>query len=217
MASEVIMQGDLGKVPGEALKTLKRLMTKDTPLLQSHVKKTYFGGATTANMLHNRTGQLRNSVRPMLPVQIENMAVKGGLMFGKIYAFSHVGPKGGFKTIRPKNRKWLTIPMKGLKEAEAALFTKAGQSRGGAMSGQFADTFIKKSKAGNLIIFGKGTYQKGAKAGEAKGKLTPLFILKKQVRIPYRIHPIDLFKWFAEKFANSIREEGLMPHGGISG
>ena len=213
MANEVIVKGDLEAVPGKILQQLRFIMAKDEALLQTHVKEKYFTGFTGPSSLRNRTGKLRNSVRPVLPVAIEAMAVKGGLIFGTQYAASHVGPKGQKKTIRAKSGKALAIPMTWIPESRRVLETARGGLRGGPLSSFFKDsTFVKKSKAGNAIIFAKASYQKGARAGQAKGGLLPLFLLRKQVQIPYRIHPTDLFKWFADKFAEDIRGKGIVAH-----
>uniref|UniRef100_A0A6M3L8N9 Uncharacterized protein n=1 Tax=viral metagenome TaxID=1070528 RepID=A0A6M3L8N9_9ZZZZ len=224
MANEVILKGDLDKAPDKILRRLTDLMKRDTVELQRYVRKRHFGSFTAGDMLHNRTGQLRNAVRAMLPPQIMGMQIRGGLMFGKIYAFAHVGPRGQKITIRPKRKKWLTIPFKGesatqdFSASQKILFTRAGQLRGGALSGMFSNTFFKKSKAGNLILFGqkKGTKtMKTSQGGKIKvqqgvGKIVPLFLLKKQVRIRYRIHPLDLFKWFMKKYTDDIRGGGII-------
>ena len=122
--------------------------------------------------------------------------VKGGIQFGTRYAGIHIarpGQEGGSTTIRPrKPGGFLTIPIgDGL--------TKAGVSRGGALSGAFKETFVKKSKAGNLIVWGK--------AGSAKGaKITPLFLLKKFVKVPFRINSSSLIRWVKPKLEKDIEK-----------
>ena len=219
MANEVIVKGDLEAVPGKILRQLKRLMSTDIKLMQTHIREKYFGSYTGHRQLKNRSGKLRNAVRGMFPAQIEGMAVKSGIIFGTQYAASHVGPKGQKKTIRPKKGSWLTVPFSGPKfrESERVLFTPRGVLRGGALSGLFRNTFIAKSKAGNLIIFGqkKGTRSmRTSQGGKIKvvqgvGKVLPLFVLKKEVQIPYRIHPLSLFKWFEYTFAKDIKAQGI--------
>ena len=77
------------------------------------------------------------------------------------------GPPNEFgATIRPKKRKWLTIPFPG-GGAVTALQVGRGSAR------EFRDTFIA-----NNIIFGKAT--------GSSDDIVPLFILKKEVVIPAR-------------------------------
>jgi hypothetical protein len=83
-----------------------------------------------------------------------------------------VGPKGPpygriqelGGEVRPVTRQWLTIPLEAAK-------TRAGVGRGRALD--FQDTFFLRSRAGNLIL--------AMKNGTG---ITPLFVLKKQVRVP---------------------------------
>ena len=80
-------------------------------------------------------------------------------------------------TVRPVRKKWLTIPL------DAAL-TPAGVLR--APAPDWSDpgkknTFFKWSKRGNLILFKK----------TGKNQITPLFVLKKQVKIPARLGFFD--------------------------
>ena len=73
---------------------------------------------------------------------------------GVIYA--RILEKGG--TITPKKAKWLTIPLPGVK----------------GRASNYPDSFVIKSKSGNLLIV-----QKKGKSG-----IVPLFVLKKKVKIP---------------------------------
>ena len=71
-------------------------------------------------------------------------------------------------TIRPKTAKYLTVPLK------AALDTRGVPLRQRARD--WENTFVKKGKSGNLIIFQK------------RGRtIVPLYVLLKRVRIPPRL------------------------------
>ena len=92
---------------------------------------------------------------------------KGTRIIGGVGTNIPYGPTHEFgATIRPKTAKFLTIPLPAAK-------TKAGRSRGGARS--FPNTFVRRSKAGNLILFQK-----------LGSRIIPLFVLKKMVKIPKR-------------------------------
>ena len=79
-------------------------------------------GGTTSDRLGRRSGTLARSTRP-IPVKMEGSKVTGGLSFGAEYAWTHIGPAGSQVTIRPKNKRFLAIPL-------AAAKTAAGVARG---------------------------------------------------------------------------------------
>jgi hypothetical protein len=89
--------------------------------------------------------------------------------------------------ITPKTAQFLTIP---LGAARAA----AGASRGSARD--FPNTFIAKG-----MIFQK---QQG-------GKIVPLFLLRRQVTVPARIHPEDIAEEYlptvAQDLVDSMKKE----------
>lgn len=176
---------------------LKKVIDKNTLLLVTHLRQNYLRGGTTATKLKRRTGRLAASTRPV-KATYKHPIVRGGVVFGTGYAGVHVGPRGQVTVIKPKNAKYLTIPL-------PAVQTRSGVTRGTALSGKFVNTFIARSKKGNLIIFGQGTYAKGQKTGEAKGKITPLFLLKKSVRVKARIHPEDILPWVRRRILADLR------------
>jgi len=77
--------------------------------------------------------------------------------------------------------KMLAIPLPGAMDSSG---TAKGSPRDAAIFGQ---TFLAKSRAGNLIIFGKLNYVRGKKAGQAKGDVVPLFVLKNSVDVPVTV------------------------------
>jgi hypothetical protein len=173
------------------LALLKVIINKNAILLTSRLRDD-----DMRTKLHVRSGQLRATTHAR-PTTSEGTTVTGGVAFGKVYARVHIGPRGQVTTITPKRAKFLTIPLK-------AAQTATGVGRGGALSGAYAKTFVRMSKAGNLIIFGQGTYAKGAKSGQAKGNIVPLFLLKKSVRVPARIHPEDFFPPTAQRIKEDL-------------
>jgi hypothetical protein len=86
-----------------------------------------------------------------------------------VYAKVHEGKDGKPTVIRARNRKFLTIPLPDAK-------TAGGDVRGPARS--FPNTYLGRSKGGNLVI-----YQK-----RGKGPPAALFLLKREVSIPPRLN-----------------------------
>ena len=150
--------------------------------LEAQAKNNILNGSSG---LHSRTGALAGSIssnwtgRPGIAT-ITGIAKRSGAepigkpggrfpvingVVGSNLAYARIHELGG--TIRPRRAKYLTIPL------PATLTAQSGASRGRARD--FRDTFIKRSKAGNLIIF-----------RENGGSITPLFVLKKSVSIPAR-------------------------------
>lgn len=174
-----ILRNDLEKfksVKKELLKKLSLLVKSTSVDAVDHVRQNYFG-ATTDNSVSNRTKRLRQGVTP-LGLEKTSSMVSSGIGFGTVYSKVHVGESGKITTLKSKRPGgYLKIPTK-------FMLTKAGVQR----SNDFEkNTFIRKTKKGNLIIFGQQSYIKGAKAGMAKGKIVPLYILKKQVKVKARI------------------------------
>lgn len=111
--------------------------------------------------LHVRTGHLHRSIT------YEGPKRRGRKIIGAVGTNIPYGPSHEFgATIRPKTAKFLTIPLPAAK-------TAAGAGRGRARD--FPNTFVRRSKAGNLILF--------QKIGK---RIIPLFVLKKMVKIPKR-------------------------------
>lgn len=128
-------------------------------IVESKLKENVSG-----SILNVRSGQLRASMGSIITIEKDGLqgTIGSGVRQGGRVAYANLQERGG--TIRPKTAQWLTIPL-------PAAMTASGVARGRARD--FDNTFIKKSKAGNLIIF------------QSKGKsIVPLFILKKSVEIP---------------------------------
>jgi len=202
---------NLGKIPKSFLNQAKRIIDLNARVLQRYVKVEKLTGGTTLNQLKVRTGRLRASVIP-LKTEVKEDRVEGGISFGTIYARVHVGPKGQVTTIKPKKGKYLTIPL-------PAAMTKSGVGKGSAMLGPWTNTFVQKSKAGNLIIFGRmtsyskvkvgGTAVKGLAIRKVSSNVVPLFVLKKQVKVKARIHPEDLIAWIGPKVITDFKDAGI--------
>jgi len=191
----------IGKIIPNIFKQAERIITRQAREMQRYIRTEHLTGGTTSTRLRVRTGKLRASCIP-IKTEIKEGSVEGGISFGTVYGRVHIGPKGQVTTITPKKGKYLTIPL-------PAAMTGAGVARGSARQGPWGETFVAKSKAGNLIIFGKRKITTGKKAGELRGQATPLFLLLKSVKIKARIHPEDIKEWIRPKLIQDFIDHGV--------
>jgi hypothetical protein len=85
----------------------------------------------------------------------------------------------------PKRKQFLAIPLDAARmPAGAARFASPLLESQALKAAYPGGTFVARSKAGNLIIFGKGDGK----------EITPLFVLKRSVAIPPRLGTRDLWK-----------------------
>lgn len=162
----------------------KAVVARQSKAMTKYVIARHLTGGTSKDRLAVRTGHLRRTTKAK-PVKEEKGAIVGGTSFGAKYARVHVGPRGKKTTITPKRAKYLAIPL-------AAAKTPAGVARGGPRD--FPDTFVFRSKAGNLII-----------GQRRRDRVVPLFVLKKRVTIPTRVHPEDIARVFTPRVLKDLR------------
>lgn len=195
----------------------KRFLKKASPIIKehsllliNHLRTKYMSGPTTDTTIRRRTGNLANSMRPA-PIIASDKYIDGGVTFGKVYSKVHIGRRGRTTTIVPKNKQWLTVPFPNSPILTDAGVTKAtaAELKDGGAGLPFGKTFIAKSKAGNLIIFGTQRVTKGANIGAYRGDIVPLFILKKKVKIKTRVHPEIFLKWSKDQLTKDFREKGV--------
>lgn len=121
-------------------------------------------GGTTENTLSKRSGKMVQSI-------IDSVKVTGSTM-DSLQGYISVGFPGQVHefgaTIRPKKAKYLTVPL------PAALNNKGIPIKKSARD--WANTFVARSRAGNLIIFQRRLTQ-----------IVPLYVLKSSVTIPPRL------------------------------
>jgi hypothetical protein len=188
------------KMPDSMLIMLKNIISENSILLATHLKRDRMTGGTNDHQLGVRSGQLRSATRPKRGT-VHGTKVMGGVTIGTNYAAPHFGPAGKKTKITPKTGRYLTIPL-------PAAMTASGVVKGRARDeGVWGKTFVAKSKAGNLIIFGKGVAQKGGGAGEIQGSAVPLFVLKESVTIKARIDPMELVMWIKKLIIPAIERE----------
>jgi len=185
---------------------IKDILGVNSRLLETYTKQLMKGG-TTSTHLRYRSGRLSGSTKAIVVKKTTDGIYTGGIQVGTAYAGIHIarpGKEGGNTVIRPKHKKFLTIPL-------PAALTPAGVSRGSALSGMYHNTFIQRSKNGNSIIF--GATKQVQFAGKIQ-KIVPLFLLVKKVTVPFRINASSLINWIKPKMESdieSIKIGGLKP------
>jgi hypothetical protein len=196
------LEGAVQKVSRRIFSETKKILRAEAVLMAAHIKKDLMSGPRPEK-LGVRTGALRSSVKSMAVTESPGL-IESGVGFGTQYARPHVGPKGQITTIRAKKGKFLAIPM-------AAAMTPSGVAKGAPRSGVWGQTFLFRLKdgSGRLMLFGKRIAQKGAKAGQARGNIVPLFLLVKQVKIKARIHPEEILAWEKPKMIAAFRNIGV--------
>jgi hypothetical protein len=169
---------------------VKKVVQDHSNLLHAHVLERHLAGGTGVDRLARRSGTLARSTRPM-PVTMKGSKITGGLSFGAKYAGVHIGPAETKVTIRPTSKKFLAIPL-------AAAKTAAGVARGGPLDGIWGPTFIAKG-----VIFG---FSGGTKGAQSKTSI-PLFVLKRSVVVPRRVHPKEhMIDWVKPKFMADLSQ-----------
>lgn len=119
---------------------------------------------TGTKTLSKRSGFMLEAMRESLKVEGGTIPTIAGYM--SVPGTRKIHEHGG--VLKPKKAKYLTIPL------PAALNSNGTPKRPSASA--WKDTFVIKSKAGNLLICQK----QGA-------RLVPLYVLKKSVTIPPRL------------------------------
>lgn len=146
---------------------------------------TQFPGGTGTDSLSRRSGQLVRRLPDAAKVtgkRIQN--VEGRISLPKRYA---IHERGG--VIKPKGSKYVFIPLPEALDASGK--PKPPKS--------FKNTFIAESRKGNLLVFQK----------RGRGQLVPLYLLRKQVRIPPRLGMGDSLKRGIPAFVDSVMDRTI--------
>jgi len=166
-------------------KSVRDVVNTTSVALRTHIVKDLFQsysmiGPKNQGVLNSRSGELKRSVTSQ-PATVDGDDVRGYVGVGTKYGKVQFGKAGQVFHIVPLTAKMLAIPLPGAMDSSG---TAKGSPRDAAIFGQ---TFLAKSRAGNLIIFGKLNYVRGKKAGQAKGDVVPLFVLKNSVDVPVTV------------------------------
>ena len=124
-------------------------------------------GGTSATSLSKRSGALVEAIAGSVQVKGTTFEDIQGSIGAPGIPYARIQETGG--TIRAKNVKFLTIPLPAALNANGTPIMKSARD--------WPNTFVAKTKAGNLVIFQK----RGA-------TIVPLYVLKTQVTIPPRLN-----------------------------
>lgn len=161
---------------------LKYLQSTAETLAQRH--STPYPGGTTPTTLSRRSGNAIASIKGSVRVTGQALGDIKGHIGGAFYL--RIQEFGG--TIRPKNSKYLTIPLGEALNADGTPKKKSAR--------EWNNTFVAMSKAGNLIIFQKRGRQ-----------IVPLYVLKKQVTIPARLGMGKALRDGIDVFVDAVASE----------
>ena len=170
-------------------KALGRVMLKYLKGVSNALTKRH-GGAwpsgTTPKTLSKRSGKGVGSIAKSIDIKHKNTIDSvTGYIGGKHYLRIH--EYGG--VIKAKNVRYLTIPLKAALNSNGT--TKKKSAR------QWPNTFVAKSKKGNLIIFQK----------QGRGRIVPLYVLKEKVTIKPRLGMGDSLNALKEYFVDNAFSE----------
>jgi hypothetical protein len=148
------------KVLGAEMKTFLNSVAQ--ALVQRH--SSAWPGGTGEKTLSKRSGDLTASIEKSVKIT--------GTTFGDLEghisaAFPGIVHEFG-ATIRPKKGKYLTVPLPAALDSRGVPYRRSARD--------WDNTFVARSKKGNLIIFQRRGVQ-----------ITPLYVLKTSVKIPARL------------------------------
>jgi hypothetical protein len=123
-------------------------------------------GGTTENTLSQRTGALNEAILNSVTVTGATFADIRGMIGAPGIPYARIQETGG--TIRAKNGSFLAIPLPAAMTSDGVPLLPGPRS--------WPNTFIRKTAAGNVVIF--------MKLGE---RIVPLYVLKPEVTIPARL------------------------------
>jgi phage gpG-like protein len=159
----------LSKAPDVAVEPLKKSLKEYVEAVAEALARRHgnaWPGGTTPTTLSRRSGKLIDEIRKSAKVYGDSLATVAAEIGGGNARYAGIQEYGGVVT--PKKASYLTIPLKAALNADG---TPKKQS-----AREWLNTFVIKSKAGNLLI----VMRDGP-------NLVPLYVLKSQVKIPPRL------------------------------
>ncbi len=161
---------------------LERYLKRVATIVAVRNSRPYPGG-TTGSSLSARSGagvaSIHNSVRVVPGSNIQGvLGYIGGNFYLRTQEYGAV--------IRATRSEYLTIPL------PAALDSRGVPLRRSAR--MWANTFVQRSRRGNLLIF----------QNRPGGAIVPLYVLKREVRIPPRLGMGLTLDQYAIKFIDSV-------------
>ena len=161
--------GILEKDFGAAAETLSREMREFLTTVTDAIAERNSGGwpgGTTEGSLSRRTGTLNEAILNSVEVTGSTFLDMEGSIGAPGIPYASIQETGG--TIKAKSGKMLAIPLPAAMTTDGVSMLRSPRD--------WPNTFVRKSKAGNLIIF--------MKLGD---RIVPLYVLKPSVTIPARL------------------------------
>lgn len=173
------------------IKRTLRLYLNEMALAQRQRHGRPWPGGTGSTSLSRRTGNLIESVKRSIKIS-GKFTQGGGEVRGQIGSpLIYASTQEFGATIRPKRAKYLTIPLPAAMDSRGVMLLPRARD--------YPNTFVAKSRKGNLLIFQK----RGAK------KIVPLFVLKREVKIPPRMNLGVMIEAGSRAFGDSVINEAL--------
>jgi len=173
---------ELVAIPAAMKSSMNRYLKLIAGRLAAKHKRPWPGG-TGASSLASRSGKAVQSIRDSVKVtQVgqEIQGIIGGVFYLKSHEYGAV--------IRARRSQYLTIPLPAALDSRGVPLKKSAR--------EWADTFVIKSKNNNLLIVQK----------TASG-IVPLYVLKKEVRIPRRLGMKEELDKYVNLFAKFMEQD----------
>lgn len=189
------LQHDWDGMPAVLSAELKDFLTTMAMAISERHSRPY-NGRKRIRTLARRSGALTQSILDSVRVEgssFENLTGYIGAAFpGTVHEYG--------ATIRPKKAKYLTVPL------PAALDKRGIPKKRSAR--EWENTFVAKSKAGNLIIFQR-----------RRSRIVPLYVLRTEVTIPPRLGMRTTIEkglpYFVDKAADAM-VRAMLKQGGLA-
>jgi len=180
----------LGRVTNELRLLLASEMAQQSDFLTAYIVSRHLRGGTSSDRLAVRSGMLSKSTVAE-STKIEGGKIFGGVRFGSKYAKVHVGPRGQSTVITAKPGHALAIPVGDALTPSGVIKRSSPLDYGNEL------TLIKRAGHAPILarVTGKAVY--------------PMYVLKRSVTVPARVHPEDImratFPKIVEGFSRVIR------------
>jgi hypothetical protein len=169
---------------GKGAPKLAKVMLRDSVLLHQKAIRNRFGQGSPNFRLHINTGALARSLRIGNPKR-EGRGYRATSNIGKGAPYAWAHEKGG--TITPRRKRYLRIPLSSAK-------TRAGVVRQTADIRSVGSRWETKGRVpgqsenrGTFIIPGRNGSKLIAVESARPGKVIPLWLLKRSVKLPKRL------------------------------
>ncbi len=183
---EIEIKGDdkvtlfLDHLDGQIVAIVRDVIDRDSGDMANFIQSRHLSGRSTSS-LGVRTGKLRRGTKKERVVVGQNTVI-GGVKFGAFYARFYTGDKRVVIAPRKAGKEYLAIPL-----------PNAGKGR----PKDFSETFVRKSRAGNLLIFKK----------MGPNEIMPLFVLKRHILLNTTIPLGPICDKYADKMVSDINTE----------